>query len=231
MAYRKANGLCYKCGFRWGQTHKCNAIVPLKLVEEVQQILETSVPPKQKSMPQEDSGDNLMFCPSMQCKEHSLLRLSNFWQPCSLKLLLCCRFQQFILLYHSALTALSSNVVPLPLPVLVRVANGQLISCTSYLPQCKVTLQGHTFYTNLKILPLQCYDVILDMDWLSSHSSMQVHQQDKWLTFFQDQNKLTLQGQLSDCCNLEPISASQLNHLAQHDELWCTMELQQVSNL
>lgn len=29
MTYRKARGLCFKCGAKWGPQHKCSASVPL----------------------------------------------------------------------------------------------------------------------------------------------------------------------------------------------------------
>jgi hypothetical protein len=32
-AYRRAKGLCFKCGERWGQNHRCSANVPLHVVE------------------------------------------------------------------------------------------------------------------------------------------------------------------------------------------------------
>lgn len=34
-AYRKAKGLCFKCGERWGQLHRCSNTVPLQVVEEM----------------------------------------------------------------------------------------------------------------------------------------------------------------------------------------------------
>lgn len=34
-AYRKAKGLCFKCGERWGHSHRCSTSVPLHLVEEM----------------------------------------------------------------------------------------------------------------------------------------------------------------------------------------------------
>jgi hypothetical protein len=34
-AYRRAKGLCFKCGERWGHAHKCSASVPLHMVEEM----------------------------------------------------------------------------------------------------------------------------------------------------------------------------------------------------
>jgi hypothetical protein len=35
MNYRKAKGLCYKCGMKWSPTHKCSNFVPLHVVEEL----------------------------------------------------------------------------------------------------------------------------------------------------------------------------------------------------
>jgi hypothetical protein len=60
MAYRKAKGLCYKCGFKWGLTYKCNEIVPLYLVEELWQLLYSSPTSEANSETLEDSGDDLM---------------------------------------------------------------------------------------------------------------------------------------------------------------------------
>jgi hypothetical protein len=34
-AYRKAKGLCYVCGERWGRDHQCKGAVPLHLVQEM----------------------------------------------------------------------------------------------------------------------------------------------------------------------------------------------------
>jgi hypothetical protein len=42
----------------------------------------------------------------------------------------------------------------------------------------------------LKILPLNCYDVILGMDWLASNSPMHIDWQEKWLVFYKEQTKV-----------------------------------------
>nr|TKW20553.1 hypothetical protein SEVIR_4G096201v2 [Setaria viridis] len=42
MAFRKKNGLCYKCGEKWGQHHKCPPQVPLHVIEELLDALEPS---------------------------------------------------------------------------------------------------------------------------------------------------------------------------------------------
>jgi len=42
MTYRKARGLCFKCGGKWGPQHKCPATVPLNIIKEVWHFLGNS---------------------------------------------------------------------------------------------------------------------------------------------------------------------------------------------
>lgn len=59
MAYRRAKGLCFKCGLKWESTHQCPESVPLSVVEEVWQMLK--VDDHLDSHPEDsDSGDDLM---------------------------------------------------------------------------------------------------------------------------------------------------------------------------
>lgn len=61
MDYRKAKSLCYKCGLKWGPTHKCISTIPLHVVEELWQVLDPYVTTKATSHIQDDSGDDLMI--------------------------------------------------------------------------------------------------------------------------------------------------------------------------
>jgi len=60
MTYRKARGLCFKCGAKWGPQHKCAATVPLHLVEEVWQMLAEPVPISTTTTESDDDDDELM---------------------------------------------------------------------------------------------------------------------------------------------------------------------------
>lgn len=64
---------------------------------------------------------------------------------------------------------------PLAKPITIRVANGQLMQCTHELINYPVHIQDHFFNLNLKIIPLQCYDIILGIDWLEQFSPMEIH--------------------------------------------------------
>lgn len=38
--FKKRNGLCFKCGEKWGHNHKCPAQVPLHVIEELLDALQ-----------------------------------------------------------------------------------------------------------------------------------------------------------------------------------------------
>jgi hypothetical protein len=59
---------------------------------------------------------------------------------------------------------------------------------------CKCLCWGLTFATNIKILPLGGYDMILGMEWLESHNPMYVHWVKKWMKFDYNQSQVTLGG-------------------------------------
>jgi hypothetical protein len=58
------------------------------------------------------------------------------------------------------------GVQALQKPVRLKVAGGGVLQGDKELPQCEWRCQGNTFVTDVKVLPLQCYDMILGMKWL-----------------------------------------------------------------
>jgi hypothetical protein len=81
-----------------------------------------------------------------------------------------------------------------PLSVSVKVANGQLLRCTSVILGCQLHLGNHQFQHDLPILPLESYDLILGMDGLELRSPMEVHWQSKWLSLPHNGETMVLQG-------------------------------------
>jgi hypothetical protein len=55
--YRRAKGLCFKCGDKWNPNHKCSTTVSLNLVEELWQLIDNSDDQDQHNS---DSGEDLM---------------------------------------------------------------------------------------------------------------------------------------------------------------------------
>jgi hypothetical protein len=93
------------------------------------------------------------------------------------------------------LAALVAGLVSLPHPRRVKVAGGGILQCTHYIPDCTWTCGKQEFSTSFKILPLQCYDGIVGIDWLSSHSPQVVDWKQKWLAFQHKGAWICLQGQ------------------------------------
>jgi hypothetical protein len=110
----------------------------------------------------------------------------------------------------------------------VRVANGQTLSYTHELVDCPLWISGHGFKVSLKILPLNYYDITLGIDWLESHSPMEVDWKDKWLSFDYLGSKAVLQGITTRVKYCEHISNRELETLADQDQLWCLLELRAV---
>lgn len=80
-----------------------------------------------------------------------------------------------------AVAAQYGSVKPLSSPLKVQIANGQLLLCTSHIPAAHWSLQQCQFTSDLKILPLSSYDMILGLDWLETQSPMEIHWAQKWI--------------------------------------------------
>ena len=80
-----------------------------------------------------------------------------------------------------ALAGSLSGVQQLSPAVTVQVANGAVLSCDSHIPAASWSVQGYSFTTDLKLLPLSSYDMILGLDWMSHFSPMQVDWSQQWI--------------------------------------------------
>jgi hypothetical protein len=64
------------------------------------------------------------------------------------------------------------------------------------LPRAKWSIQGYDFITDLKVIPLPYYDLIIGIDWLKLHSPMQIHRLHKWMKINNQGTCVHLQGLL-----------------------------------
>lgn len=119
------------------------------------------------------------------------------------------------------------NWSSLDTPMQVRVANGEVLYCKHEL-DCPVWISGHGFKISLKVLPLDCYDIILGIDWLEAHSPMEVDWRKKWLSFEYQGEKAVLQGIAPRVHSCEPVNNSELAKLIQQDKVWCLVEVYAV---
>lgn len=107
---------------------------------------------------------------------------------------------------------------PMHTTMQVRVANGQTLQCIHEVQAFPIWISGHAFKMSLKVLPLQCYDIILDMDWLEQHSPMIIDWRKKILSFEYQGNQVFLQGIVPDVVSCEQITHMELATLLNQDK-------------
>jgi hypothetical protein len=230
-AYRRAKGLCFRCGERWGHTHRCSTSVPLHLVEEMWELAieGEEVVEETEGNTVEPAGENVLAI--------SLDAVSGGEGNKTIRLWASIHCQQVLVLVDSGSSAsfLGSHllgVMPgiqlLTRPVQVKVADGRTLWSRYEVPDCSWLCEGLTFSSNFKILPLGGYDMILGMDWLECHSPMAVHWAQKWLEFEYDQRKVRLQGVLPNTQTCNNITCLQLNSLIRQEGVEQLLELQQM---
>jgi hypothetical protein len=59
-------------------------------------------------------------------------------------------------------------------PLVVKVANNNVMNCTLELPNAQWYVQELSFNSTIKVLPLPYYDLILGMDWLDQFNPMYI---------------------------------------------------------
>lgn len=164
--YRRANGLCFKCGEKFAPGHQCPTAGGAQLKAlETSEILSDEVLDALVTTHQ-DVGDDCHV---------SLHALSGATDSGTIQLRALDGNQVLLLLVDSGSshcfidTALVQKLQLLPevlAPTRMKVANGDSLLCTSQVKGLTWWLQGHTFSHDMRVLQLGGYNGILGMDWL-----------------------------------------------------------------
>ncbi|RLN23391.1 uncharacterized protein C2845_PM07G03090 [Panicum miliaceum] len=180
-AYRRAKGLCVKCAEKWSRGHKCPEAVQLHVLQEFYDLFQI----------EEDSsaqGDNASVHSEQLFMALSMAASSGLAAPETMKFSGTIQGKNVLILLDSGsshtfvsaeLAATLQGVSSLAQSVRVQLADDEQLLCTSQLIHAAWTVQGCTFYSDMKILPLSSYDLIVGMDWLEQFSPMKIHWQQK----------------------------------------------------
>ncbi|KAK1685027.1 hypothetical protein QYE76_045875 [Lolium multiflorum] len=182
-AQRRARGECFECGEKYAPGHKCPAQIQLHVLEELLEALQIEHPtPVEDTDTTSESGAE--DTDTEQMMKVSVQALSGTTSRRSMRLQGQVGNYTALILIDSGSTSnfisktladrLQQPVSQMPLSK-VKVAGGGTIDCSEFLPGVTWFTQGHKFTTDLKILPLRSYDIILD------HRSL-VHLSDQKLT-------------------------------------------------
>ena len=134
--YRRARGLCFKCGERWGQGHQCAATVQLHVVEELLDLLQAG---DQLQDQQADESDDEVLM--------SISKLATTGQttPHTVRLVGKIDSKEVLILVDSgsshsfvseAVAMTMADKVQKTASSSVKIADGGILKCDSMIPQC-----------------------------------------------------------------------------------------------
>ncbi|CAD6219531.1 unnamed protein product [Miscanthus lutarioriparius] len=193
---RRAQGLCMKCGEKCGKNHKCPDKVSPHVLEEFLEAVQTEPPQDDLTEDSSDDDDDEIFSLS-QCAVEGVqgkktIKLSGLVNHQEILILIdsgsSCSF-----ISDKTVQALQCSVTSAP-SVLVTVANGQKLRSDQQVQDFTWWTQGKTFTHSVRVLSISCFDLVLGMDWLESHSPMWIHWKRKLLRFSYQGARVSLKG-------------------------------------
>lgn len=225
--YRRAKGLCFICGKRWAPGHKCGSTVNLNVVEEMFAMLgcDTNGSLSAPSEAGQDTATLLTISSeALTCKvTQRTVRLQGVISNCQVSMLIDSGSSHSFINDHIAehIPGVRHHTPRMR----VRVADGGFLFSDQELPNCSWHIQGVNFQTDLKILPLGCYDVILGMDLLEEHSPMDVDWKQKTMQFQYLGQLVLITGVRPDISRCSEVTVAQLSCLLQQHAVACTVQL------
>lgn len=222
--YRRANGLCFKCGDKYTRDHHCKQPVQLLTIQvgDFGEMLSDDAV-RALELLDEPAAET-------ECCMISAHALTGTDSPSTIRLPVQVGNQVMLLLLDSGSThsfinknfADSIGVSTVPIPAVpVKVANGQYIACDQLVPQFQWQCQGNSFQTDLRVLELGAYDGVLGMDWLSCFSPMNCHWRDNYISFQYKGKQIKLQGISTTAeSSLQQMEISELHQLQATNDIW-----------
>jgi hypothetical protein len=192
-AFRRAKGLCIKCAEKWNKDHTCAPAIQLHALQEVLELFCVEDQEETASVHSQPQLYLMLFAHAVNGTEGSkTTRLKGSIQGKYITILIDSGSSHTFLSEQLALQF--SGIHSLNVVMGVQVANGEKLSCTKCIPVGQWQMGVYAFSSNLKLLPLHHYDMIVGMDWLESHSPMKVHWKNKWMVVPYNGSKAFLQG-------------------------------------
>lgn len=231
-AFRRAKGLCQFCAEKWSRDHKCADSIQLHAIQEVFDLFHS-----------EDDGESAAG-DSVHHSEHLFCTLSEAAvsgvpSPKTMCMLGTIQGHSVTILVDSGssnsflgkhIASQLSGISTAPVPVMVQVANGEKLISDSLLQQALWMVGEVSFVSDLKVLPLSSYDMIVGMDWLELFSPMKVHWKQKWLSIPYQGSTVTLHGIHYEVPVGTVVQVCNLDIVASHDSvsISCPPEIQQL---
>ncbi|KAM0872306.1 hypothetical protein ACQ4PT_038804 [Festuca glaucescens] len=214
-AYRRARNLCFICGERYSPGHKCATTVQLHVVQEMLDAMGFDALEEASTEPT-NTAEMLAI---------SEAAVTGTEAPSTFRLLGQIQKKKVLMLIDSGsshcfvneaiATELQGTKTKIK-PVQVKIADGAIMTCDTELVDCEWWSQRTTFKTNMKVLPLGGYDMIIGMDWLQSHNPMGIDWVGKRLAFWNHGKLVLLKGEQASVGSCKEVDPRVLINLMQH---------------
>nr|AAM51834.1 Putative plant disease resistance polyprotein [Oryza sativa Japonica Group]ABF94062.1 retrotransposon protein, putative, unclassified [Oryza sativa Japonica Group] len=191
--YRRAQGLCFKCGDKYTPEHRCAVGGQIKAMQ-LEEVLTDDILDVVIAAEQSDDEEDCHI---------SLNALTGAYLLTAIRLRALVHSKVLLLLVdsgssHNFIDYNFAQMLGLPLkPIpstLVKVANGDCLPCQYVVPGFFWWIQGHTFTYDMRVVTLGGHDAILGMDWLEQWGEMSCHWANKTLKFQYQGSWISLQG-------------------------------------
>lgn len=230
--FRRKNGLCFKCGGKWDRNHKCPAQVPIHVVEELLDALETG--DLEGELSEEEPSEEVVLAVGKEDSTSTAKRRTLKLQGTVGKvhiLILVDSGSVGTFISDQLAQQLQLPLVPCTVAKFVT-ADGSPMLCNQKISNMQWSVQGNTFITSVGILPLKCFDMILGQDWLEEHSPMWVHWSKKLMRFTRNGVRVQLQGITKDLSKCPVVTKEGLRGLLNRQAVthciqfrWCGHEM------
>lgn len=235
-ALRRARGECFKCGEKFSPGHKCPTQIQLHILEELIEVLQL-----QSNDHESDEEDKEEQASPATTTEQTDLIMNisegaskGVPQPKTIRYQALVNGKEVLILVDSGSSSnfISTEAVErlgltpqLTTRAQVMVADGNRMLSDKLVAQVPWLCQNHTFMTDLRVIPLGCYDIILGMAWLEDHSPMWVDWKKKRLRFSHEGRRITLQGIKDKNMGCSQVTPAQLQQMLKIGAVCHMMEL------
>lgn len=212
-SFRRSKGLCEKCAAKWSRGQTCPDSVHLNVVQELLELFRSDDKEESQSIFSAQNEHQLFLTLSVAVVSGKpapkTMCLSGIIQDKPINVLIDSGSSHTFI--NEDLASQLNGVSSLHYSLSVKVADGGQLSCTAHLPQSRWSLNVYEFVSDLKVLPLSSYDMIVGMDWLEAHSPMKVHWKHRWLAipyngttvYLSDKQPEAPVGTVIQVCSLE----------------------------
>ncbi|CAD6218216.1 unnamed protein product [Miscanthus lutarioriparius] len=180
-SYRRALGLCFKCGVKWSEDHKC-----APEVLHVVGVLWDSFSEEDCSAALDSNSaldEQLCLALSKAASSGSAAARTIRFQGSigGIPAILLLDSGSSTSFLSTELAEQLSQFQSVPQTSQVQIAGGSILQSNGILKSGNWSVDHCTFHSDFRILQLSTFDAIIGMDWLTSFSPMHIDWQQKWM--------------------------------------------------